>query len=34
MPRSLAEIGQNVSLVRERYQGEVVLAEDLACVRP
>ena len=34
MARSLADIEQNVSLVRERYQGEVVIAEDLACVRP
>jgi ribonuclease BN (tRNA processing enzyme) len=34
MARSLEGLEQNVSLVRERYKGEVVLAEDLACVRP
>ena len=34
MARSLLDLEQNVSLVRERYKGEVVVAEDLACVRP
>lgn len=34
MARSLANLEQNVALVRERYKGDVVLAEDLACVRP
>ena len=34
MARSLLDLEQNVSLVRERYQGEVVVAEDLACVTP
>lgn len=34
MARSLSDLEQNVALVRERYKGEVVLAEDLACVRP
>ena len=34
MARSLRDLEQNVSLVRERYKGDVVLAEDLACVLP
>jgi ribonuclease BN (tRNA processing enzyme) len=34
MARSLVGLEQNVALVRERYKGEVVLAEDLACVTP
>ena len=34
MARSLKDIDKNVALVRERYSGEVVLAEDLACVSP
>ena len=34
MARSLLDLEQNVSLVRERYKGEVVVAEDLACVTP
>lgn len=32
MARSLANLDGNVAHVRERYHGEVVLAEDLACV--
>jgi len=32
MARSLAALDDNVALVRERYDGEVVLAEDLACI--
>ena len=32
MARSLAALDDNVALVRERFDGEVVLAEDLACV--
>ncbi|HKJ20538.1 MAG TPA: MBL fold metallo-hydrolase, partial [Woeseiaceae bacterium] len=34
MARSLADLEQNVSLVRERYKGDVIVAEDLACIRP
>lgn len=34
MARSLRDLEQNVSLVRERYKGDVVLAEDLACITP
>jgi len=34
MARSLRELEQNVALVRKSYQGEIVLAEDLACVTP
>jgi ribonuclease BN (tRNA processing enzyme) len=34
MARSLANLEQNVSLVRERYKGDVIVAEDLACIRP
>ncbi len=34
MARSLRDIDDNVALVRERYKGDIVLAEDLACVRP
>ena len=34
MARSLRNFEQNVALVRERYKGEIVLAEDLACVTP
>jgi ribonuclease BN (tRNA processing enzyme) len=34
MARSLRDLEQNVALVRERYKGDVVLAEDLACVLP
>ena len=32
MARSLATLDDNVALVRERYDGKVVLAEDLACI--
>ena len=32
MARSLADLDNGVALVRERYPGEVVLADDLACV--
>ncbi|MDJ0710524.1 MAG: MBL fold metallo-hydrolase [Woeseiaceae bacterium] len=34
MARSLRDLGRNVELVRERYRGEVVLADDLMCVLP
>lgn len=34
MARSLQNLDQNVALVRDRYPGEIVVAEDLACVRP
>ncbi len=34
MARSLRDLEQNVALVRARYKGEVMLAEDLACVTP
>ncbi len=34
MARSLRDLDGNVALVRERYDGEVVLAEDLMCVMP
>lgn len=33
MARSLDDIDTNVDLVRENYDGEIVLAEDLACIR-
>jgi ribonuclease BN (tRNA processing enzyme) len=32
MARSLTDIDTNVALVRKAYSGEVILAEDLACV--
>ena len=32
MARSLAALDDNVALVTERYDGEVTLAEDLACI--
>lgn len=32
MARSLRDLEQNVALVRKSYKGEVVVAEDLACV--
>ena len=32
MARSLRDLDSNVALVRERYDGDVVLAEDLACI--
>lgn len=34
MARSLRDLDSNVELVRSGYSGEVVLAEDLACVVP
>ncbi len=34
MARSLRDLDSNVALVRERYDGRVVLAEDLMCVVP
>ena len=34
MARSLGDLEHNVSLVRARYSGDVILAEDLACVTP
>jgi len=34
MARSLRDLEQNVALVRQRYKGEIVLAEDLACITP
>ena len=34
MARSLQNLDENVALVAERYPGEVVVVEDLACVRP
>ena len=34
MARSLKDLDGNVALVRKGYAGEVVLAEDLACVTP
>lgn len=34
MARSLRDLEQNVALVGERYKGEIVIAEDLACVAP
>ena len=34
MARSLHKIDRNVALVRERYDGRIVLAEDLMCVMP
>lgn len=34
MARSLRVLDANVALVRERYDGRVVLAEDLMCVLP
>jgi ribonuclease BN (tRNA processing enzyme) len=34
MARSLEDIDGNVALVGKRYPGEIVIAEDLACVRP
>ncbi len=34
MARSLRDLNANVALVRERYEGRIVLAEDLLCVVP
>jgi ribonuclease BN (tRNA processing enzyme) len=33
MARSLRDLEQNLGIVRGRYKGEVIVAEDLACVR-
>jgi ribonuclease BN (tRNA processing enzyme) len=33
MQRSLRDLEENVARVRERYPGDVVLAQDLACIR-
>ena len=34
MARSLRDLDGNIALVKERYPGEVLIAEDLACVTP
>jgi ribonuclease BN (tRNA processing enzyme) len=34
MARSLRDLESNVALIREHYDGEIVLAEDLVCVKP
>jgi ribonuclease BN (tRNA processing enzyme) len=34
MARSLRDLEQNVGLVQARYKGEIVVAEDLACISP
>lgn len=34
MARSLQSLDDSVGIVRDRYKGEVILAEDLACVSP
>jgi ribonuclease BN (tRNA processing enzyme) len=34
MARSLSDLNKNVELVRSGYPGEIVLAEDLACIAP
>ena len=34
MARSLQELDKNIALVRNAYEGDVVLAEDLACITP
>ena len=34
MARGLKHLDAGVALVRERYEGDVVLAEDLACISP
>ena len=34
MARGLKHLDAGVALVRERYKGDVVLAEDLACIEP
>ena len=33
MARSLARLDANVASLRKRYRGEVIVAEDLACLR-
>jgi ribonuclease BN (tRNA processing enzyme) len=32
MARSLRDLGANVDVVRKGFEGEIVLADDLACV--
>jgi ribonuclease BN (tRNA processing enzyme) len=34
MARSLRDLEQNVALVQARYKGDIIVAEDLACVSP
>lgn len=34
MARSLKDLDSNVALVRSGYSGDVVIADDLACIRP
>ena len=34
MARSLKELDKNVEQVRSRYKGDIILAEDLACIVP
>jgi ribonuclease BN (tRNA processing enzyme) len=34
MARTLADLGGNVARVRQHFAGDVVLAEDLACINP
>lgn len=34
MARSLADLDKNVALVRSGYSGDIILAEDLACIAP
>jgi len=34
MARSLKELDKNVEVVRSGYKGEIILAEDLACITP
>ena len=33
MARSLRDLDENVDQVRAHYDGEVILAQDLACIR-
>lgn len=34
MARGLAHLDAGIALIRDRYEGDVVLAEDLACIAP
>jgi ribonuclease BN (tRNA processing enzyme) len=34
MARGLRQLDASVALVQESYKGEIVLAEDLACISP
>lgn len=34
MARSLKELDKNVEFVRSEYKGEIIIAEDLACIAP